>query len=133
MLEVAKQLQGRYSCLQEIDRITRETQDAFSRNDTESARLLLSMRGECMDKADGYREKAEKLLYALDREEAKILLDLMHERAGADDFPEQCRKEAGMIADVSGRSRKLLGNIIKRDQVMNRRITGKKSYYQKED
>ncbi len=132
-MEVAKQLQGRYSCLQEIDQITKETQEAFARNDAESARMLLGMRGECMEKADRYREKEEKLFSTLEHTEAKLLNGLIHNEVTAEEFPEQCRKAAAIIAVVSENTRKLLDRIIQNDQVMNRRITGSKSYYQKKD
>ena len=129
LLEVAKQLQGRYGCIQEIDRLTREAADAFSRNDTASASLLLKMRGECMEKADVYKERMERMLRPLEASEARLIDALLSGEETGDGFPEECRPEAVMVYATSDRSRKLLTGVILRDQAMNSRITGKKSFY----
>ena len=45
-------LQRKYSSIREIDRLTKELEDAFARNDDVSAAMLLEMRAEEMAKVD---------------------------------------------------------------------------------
>ncbi len=130
LLEVAKQLQGRYGCLQEIDQLTRETEKAFSRNDTVAARIFLKMRGEIMERADSYMERIEKLVYSLeDASEIRLLEALLKGRETAEALPEEYRPEAVMIISAVERSRNLLAKVILKDRAMNSRITGKESFY----
>ena len=44
LLEILKEMQKKYQCMTEIERITREVGEFLSRNDRTSVQLLLGMR-----------------------------------------------------------------------------------------
>ena len=70
LLEILKEMQKKYQCMAEIERITREIGEFLSRNDQTSVQMLLGMRQEEMDKADMFTKNINCLIYVLPPEEA---------------------------------------------------------------
>ncbi len=138
LLEIGRQYQARYSHLKEIDSLTDQVLDAFGRNDTRSASMLLEMRAGEMEKADLCREEAGALMKEMAGWEISALDRLLHAgRLDADGlyepFTEELREAARMIAAVSIRSREILKDTITKDERLNRRIAGKNTFYQRKD
>ncbi|RFZ80384.1 hypothetical protein DS742_03805 [Lacrimispora amygdalina] len=70
LLEILKEMQKKYQCMAEIERITREVGEFLSRNDQTSVQMLLGMRQEEMDKADMFTKNINCLISVLPPEEA---------------------------------------------------------------
>lgn len=70
LLEILKEMQKKYQCMAEIERITREIGEFLSRNDQTSVQMLLGMRQEEMDKADMFTKNINCLISVLPPEEA---------------------------------------------------------------
>lgn len=70
LLEILKEMQKKYQCMAEIERITREVGEFLSRNDQTSVQMLLGMRQEEMDKADLFNKNIKCLISVLSPEEA---------------------------------------------------------------
>ena len=64
MSEVLKRVQRNYMHMVEIERMTRELGDALSRNDQESAQLLIKMRQEEMDLTSEMKGEIQLLIQA---------------------------------------------------------------------
>ncbi len=138
LLEIGRQYQARYSHLKEIVSLTEQLLDAFGRNDTRSASMLLEMRAGEMEKADLCREEAGEIMKGLKGWEISALDRLLHtdtlDGEGLyEPFSEEQREAARMIAAVSIRSREMLKDTISKDERLNRKIAGKNTFYQRKD
>ena len=70
LLEILKEMQKKYQCMTEIERITREVGEFLSRNDQTSVQMLLGMRQDEMDKSDAIDKNIRCLISVLTPEEA---------------------------------------------------------------
>lgn len=118
-------LQRKYGFIREIDRLTKELEEALGRNDEISADMILGMRGEEMEKADRCmeeiwqmgeenRENNERLQYL-------IASDLEHV-AGV-------TREEKMIFEIRRKTQKVIDGLRTVDQRLSKKVTGKKSFY----
>ena len=118
-------LQRKYGSIREVDRLTKELEEALGRNDEISADMILEMRGEEMEKADRCmeeiwqmgeenRENNERLQYL-------IASDLEHVVGKT--------KEEKMIFEIRRKTQKTIDGLRSIDQRLNQKITGKKSFY----
>ncbi len=125
LIEILKEMQGKYQCIVEIQRITQEIGEALSRNDRTSVQLLLGMRQEEMYKADIHERNIKCLVSALPSSEADQVRDWLR---GNDDH-----KSAGPVAGKlveRGKSLQLvLKRVIEMDRHISTRLAGKDSYY----
>lgn len=78
LVEILKEMQKKYMCIVEIERITREMGDSLSRNDRESVQMLLGMRQDEMNKADVCIRNIECLLSALPPEECSLVREWLN-------------------------------------------------------
>ena len=118
-------LQRKYSSIREIDRLTKELEDAFARNDDVSAAMLLEMRAEEMAKVDNcvgeIWEQGESDRRALQK--LKVLMTSDPARA-AGESPEEEK-----IYEIRRKTQTLLEKLRKADEKLNRSVTRDKSFY----
>ena len=118
-------LQRRYSSIREIDRVTKELEEAFVRGDEVSAVMLLEMRADEMAKADECTDAIWQL-GAEDRNAYQKLRLLMLSD------PEQTfgeSPEEKKIYEIRRKTQETLDKLRTVDQRLNRNVTREKSYY----
>lgn len=125
LTEILKRVQRNYTRVVEIERITRELGDALSRNDQESAQLLIKMRQDEMEMVGESRDEIQMLLQTVDEKEREKLKDWLNGKRGEqpDSF------EAQKIMDISGTLTQILDRTISLDKAINKKIAGKDSFY----
>lgn len=124
--EILKRVQRNYMHIVEIERLTKELGEACSRNDNESAQMLLKMRGEEMDKASETKQEIQMILLAASdaqRKEMELWLRGRGE-SSSDEF------EARKIQELSSQFALAIKRTIELDRAINSRMAGKDSYYQ---
>lgn len=128
--EILKRVQRNYVRVVEIERLTKELGAALSRNDQESAQLLVRMRQDEMEQANETKQEVRLLLQSADGEEQKKLRSwlLGETRYEADSF-EADSFEAKKIAEISGQLNQALNRTISVDKAINLKLAGKDSYY----
>lgn len=126
LIEILKEMQKKYVCIVEIERITREMGDVLSRNDRESVQMLLGMRQDEMNKADVCIRNIEYLLSALSPEDSSRVRVWLN---GDEDRNPDSPMAAKLVE--KGKSIKLaLKRTIEADRHISMRLSGKDSYYQ---
>ena len=123
--EVARLMQREYTQVLEIDKLTSELADTLSRDDRESAQLLLEMRQNEMDSASETKHQIGVILEAVDMGTRAELTRLLQRdsKAAAESF------EAGKILELGEMVQKTLAHTIRIDQVVSQKLAGKDSYY----
>jgi hypothetical protein len=125
LLEILKEMQKKYQCMTEIERITREVGDFLSRNDRTSVQLLLGMRQDEMDKADLFNKNIKCLISVLSPEEATQAESWLK---GLETW-----KPTGQIAEKVIEKGKNIQLIVRRtieiDKSISTRIAGTHSFY----
>ena len=125
MSEVLKRVQRNYVHMAEIERMTKELGDALSRNDQESAQLLIKMRQEEMDLISETKGEIRLLIQASGDEQEKLLSWLKGESVYPPDSFEEKK-----IVELSAQLLQILNRTIERDRMVNSKVAGKDSYYQ---
>lgn len=124
--DVLLRLQRRYNVLRDIGKQTEDLMEAVAREDQVSVSLLLEMRADEMVKYDACQEQI-LLLAEAGAEEALLIRELVLSRP----FP--ARPPAGpeeqSIDEICGRTAALLEQIREKDRILNRRVSGDKSFY----
>ena len=123
MSEVLKRVQRNYMHMVEIERMTRELGDALSRNDQESAQLLIKMRQE--DLTSEMKGEIQLLIQASGDEQGKLLCWLKGESTYPPDSFEEKK-----IVELSCQLTQVLNRTIEIDKRVNSKLAGKDSYYQ---
>ena len=126
LVEILKELQKKYNCITEIERITREMGDSLSRNDRELVQMLLGMRQEEMDKADVCTNHVDCLIEALSSEDGLRIRSWV--KGNADINPDS--PEAQMLVEKGKNVHLVLKRTIELDRHISIRLAGKDSYYQ---
>jgi hypothetical protein len=125
LLEILKEMQKKYQCMAEIERITREVGEFLSRNDQTSVQMLLGMRQEEMDKADVFNKNIKCLVSVLSPEEAARVENWVK---GQENW-----KPNGPISEKIIEKGKNIQQILKRtveiDRHISTRIAGTHSFY----
>ena len=124
MSEVLKRVQRNYMHMVEIERMTRELGDALSRNDQESAQLLIKMRQEEMDLTSEMKGEIQLLIQASGDEQGKLLCWLKGESTYPPDSFEEKK-----IVELSCQLTQVLNRTIEIDKRVNSKLAGKDSYY----
>lgn len=125
--EILKRVQRNYVHMIEIERLTKDMAESFSRNDKESVQLLLKMRGNEMERVGEVKREIQLILQALDDEEKEKYRSWLN----ADQKHEPDSFEAKKILELSGQIQQVLNRTISLDKVLNSKVAGKESYYQK--
>ncbi len=123
-------LQRRYNSIRELDRLTDDLAEAVSRNDDVSARLVLQMRADEIEKCSTCWNQICEL--ADDRPEQagelrRLILSDPFTARPSESFEEQ------KIFEVRQKSVKLIERLKEKDRVINQRVGGEKSYYARAD
>lgn len=123
--EMLLMLRREYTRFLEIDKLTTELADVLSRDDRESAQLILDMRQDEMDEAMLIEKSIHTFLDALDTETRVELRSLVKGEmtAAADDL------ESGKIAELGEMIRRTLAHTVQIDQAVSRKLAGKDSFY----
>ena len=118
-------LQRRYSSIREIDRVTKELEEAFVRGDEVSAVMLLEMWADEMAKAD----ECTDAIWQLGEEDRNAyqklrLLMLSDPEQTFGESPEEKK-----IYEIRRKTQETLDKLRTVDQRLNRNVTREKSYY----
>ena len=124
--EILKRVQRNYVHMAEIERITKELGSALSSNDRESVHLLLKMRQSEMDLDSEVKQEIQLLIRSGGDEKEKLLSWLQGE---AKEQPESFEEKK--ILELSCQLRQVIKRTTEIDKVLNSRLAGKDSYYQK--
>lgn len=124
--EILKRVQRNYVHMAEIERITKELGSALSSNDRESVHLLLKMRQSEMDLASEVKQEIQLLIRSSGDEKEKLLAWLKGE---AKEQPESFEEKK--ILELSCQLHQVIKRTTEIDKVLNSRLAGKDSYYQK--
>ena len=124
--EVMILLQRKWNSIRELDRLTGEMEATFERNDGISAAMLLQLRQDEMLKIERCMEDIWQLGEVSPTASAK-LRELI-----ASDLEKAVGKtpEEKKIYEIRRKTQDLLEKLKKKDQELNRRMHGKKSYQQ---
>lgn len=125
--EILRRVQRNCVRIVEIERLTKELGDALSRNDQESAQLLIKMRQEEMERASETKAEIRMLLQSAEEDEQEKLKVWL---AGEDKYQPDCF-EAKKILELSSQMALVLNRTISIDKAINQKLAGKDSYYQK--
>ncbi|WP_251388138.1 hypothetical protein [Mediterraneibacter agrestimuris] len=123
--EVMKQVYKEYTGMVEIEKLTRELEDALNRSDRKAAELILEMRQKEMDSISQVKQAIGEFLRSMDadlQEDVKCMLqgELPRRQTGP---------EAEKISSISRQRNNMLKNICARDRILSRRVAGEDSYY----
>lgn len=125
LMEILKEMQKKYRCIVEIERITRDMGDCLSRNDNTSVQLLLGMRQEEMDKTSVCDRNIHYLLESMPAGESMVVRQWMKGKAsGEDDGP-----LAEKLAEKGNNIEQALKRTIEIDRHISTRLAGKDSFY----
>lgn len=125
LLEILKEMQKKYQCMAEIERITREVGDFLSRNDQTSVQLLLGMRQDEMDKVDVFNRNIKCLISVLSPEEAVKVDDWM--KGQENWIPDSQISEK--VIEKGKNIQQILKRTIEIDRFISTRIAGTHSFY----
>lgn len=126
LIEILKEVQKKYQCFMDIERITREIGEALSRNDRTSVQILLGMRQEEMDNGDISQKNIECLMSVLPLDDVSKVSNWL---SGKEDGNKESLLEQKLIE--RGKSiQMLLKRTIELDRHISMRLAGEDSYYQ---
>ncbi len=125
--ELLRRIQRNYVRIVEIERQTRELGDALSRNDQESAQLIVKMRQDEMEQAAQVKQEIQMLLQTVPVQEREKLKGWLEGRS--DQEPDSY--EAKKIIEIGGQLTQVLNRTISIDKAINVKIAGKDSFYQR--
>ncbi|MDR1548898.1 MAG: hypothetical protein LBT06_09975 [Hungatella sp.] len=125
LFEILKEMQNKYSCIVEIECITREIGESLSRNDRTSAQMLLGMRQEEMDQADIHDRNMKYLISALSPAEAFRVREWQKGNEGEKPLSPNAEKLVEKGKDLWA----VLKRTIEADRLISTRLAGKDSYY----
>lgn len=126
LTEILKRVQRNYVRVVEIERLTKEMGTALSRNDQESAQLLVKMRQDEMDRISETKQEVRMLLETIDAAERDRLKGWLEGKSGEEPDCFETKK----IAELSSQLTQVLNRTIGIDKVINKKLAGKDSYYQ---
>lgn len=124
LTEILRRVQRNYVHMAEIERITKDLGDALSRNDQESAQLLIKMRQDEMERADEVKQEIRMLVQAGGDEKEKLMSWLK----GEEKYPPEIFEEK-KIAELSQQLIQAVNRTVNVDKFINSRVAGEKSYY----
>ena len=123
--EILRRVQRKYVHMIEIERLTKDMGHSLSRNDRESAELILNMRGQEMEQAETVKRELQIILQAMDGEEKEKMGSWLK---GEETYEPDCF-EARKIVELSAQTQQVLNRTISLDKALNVKLAGKSSYY----
>lgn len=125
ILELLKQYQGQYRIALELERITKELEQAVRGNDQVSIRLILDMRQQAITKMQDLRCEAAVFMERLSISQRYYIEELLKTSNGGE--PENPLEEK--LKETSGIIKSALKKTIEIDRRINLKIAEKKSFY----
>lgn len=125
LMEILKEMQKKYQCITEIERITRDLLDSISRNDRTSMQILLGMRKEEMDQADLCDRNIECLISTLSSLESDKIRSWMK---GLTEWEIEGPVTQKIVERGSG-TLTILKRTVLMDRQINKRMAGENSFY----
>ena len=125
LMEILKRVQRNYRHMVEIERVTKEMADALSRNDQESAQLLMKMRQDELERFLDSKREIQMLIEVGGEDKEKLRSWL---NAESKYQPEAFGEKK--ILELSTQLQQVLKRTIDVDKVFNSRVAGKDYYYQ---
>lgn len=125
LIEILKEMQKKYQCVVEIERLTGDIGESLSRNDRTTVQMLLGMRQEEMDKADLFEKNINYFVTALPPRESALVKSWIK---GLED-----KETDSEITDKIVKKGKSIQLILKRtieiDKHISMRMAGTHSFY----
>lgn len=125
ILELLKQYQKQYRIALELERITRELEQAVGRNDHVSLHLILDMRQQSIEEMQDLRESVSRYLNRLDQSQCREAEALLKNPAKF--HPESWEEEK--LCETAESIKAALKKVIVIDKRINLKIADKKSFY----
>lgn len=122
LIDIQAQTKRIYNLLGEVLDLSQQLADALDRNDQVTMSMLLSMRGEPIEKLALARDTIWQQLEDMEMEPAQRM------RAILNGAPAQTEQERGLADQVASNNR-LLKRVQALDQQLNRKITHEESVY----
>lgn len=122
LLDAHVQAKRIYSLLNEVMDVSRQMAEAMDRDDQVAIQMLVSMREEPVHRLRQARRALEDQRDALEPEAAERLSQLLNGGEA------QTEAEAPLAAQI-GVNRRLLGQVLELDKVLNRKLTREDSIY----
>jgi uncharacterized membrane protein YvbJ len=126
LIEILKEMQKKYQCFNEIERITKDIGDALSRNDRALVQILLGMRQEEIDQAEMSERNIHLLLSYVSTDEATLAMNWI--RGNKENMPEN--PIIKKLAEKGNSTQLLVQRTIELDRYISMRLAGKDSFYQ---
>jgi hypothetical protein len=126
LIEILKEMQKKYQCFTEIERITKDIGDVLSRNDRTSVQILLGMRQEEIDQAEMAERNIQLLLSYVPTNEADLAMNWI--KGNQEYIPEN--PIIKKIVEKGNSIRMLVQRTIELDRHISMRLAGKDSFYQ---
>lgn len=126
LMEILKEMQKKYQCFNEIERITKDIGDALSRNDRALVQVLLGMRQEEIDQAEMSERNIHLLLSFVSTDEATQAMNWI--KGNKENMPEN--PIIKKLAEKGNSSQLLVQRTIELDRYISMRLAGKDSFYQ---
>ena len=125
--QVLKLLLEKYRALEEIQGLTDQLAEAIGRKDEVSVRMVLKMRAQEMARIDRIQESLWNMMKEPAEESGFV------RRALSGSFLEKPQKEpeAERIRKIRLKTRSLIGQLKAKDQKLNLRAAGEKSWYRR--
>lgn len=126
LIEILKEMQKKYQCFNEIERITKDIGDALSRNDRALVQILLGMRQEEIDQAEMSERNMHLLLSFIPIDEATQAMNWI--KGNKENIPEN--PIIKKLVEKGSSIQMLVQRTIELDRHISMRLAGKDSFYQ---
>jgi L-fucose isomerase-like protein len=126
LIEILKEMQKKYQCFTEIERITKDIGDMLSRNDRTSVQILLGMRQEEIDQAEMAERNIQLLLSYVPTNEADLAMNWIK---GNQEYISE-NPIIKKLVEKGNSIRMLVQRTIELDRHISMRLAGKDSFYQ---
>ena len=125
MLEIAKLLQKKYTCMSEINRLTEEMAEELSSDDRVSVQMTLGMRGEEIEKMQDCNKHLSLFVENVSPEMKDWLLKVLEGGQGSPKYG----KEGMLVMRLAASIRTAWEKTMAIDRHMNKRLAGADSFY----
>ncbi len=128
LMEMLREMQKKYQCFIEIERITKDIGDALARNDRTLVQILLGMRQEEIDQAEISERNIHLLLSFIPTDEATQAINWIKGKGSQENMPEN--PIIKKLVEKGNNIQMLLKRTIELDRHISTRLAGKDSFYQ---
>ncbi len=125
MLEIAKLLQKKYTCMSEINRLTEEMAEELSRDDRVSVQMTLGMRGEEIEKMQDCNKHLSLFVENVPPDMKDWLVKVLEGGQGSPKYG----KEGMLVMRLAASIRTAWEKTMAIDRHMNKRLAGADSFY----